>query len=307
MSKNTIALLISLLVAFLIGILSIQIFGEYGWTVFCMVPLIIGFLPAFIIGKGKTITKKDAFKISFLVFLCVIVLLLAMALEGLIFIIMALPFAIPLVFLGSYLGYISTQSDKINNSNVLLVFLIASIGSMSFDIINEPKELIPVTTTIIVNAPIDSVWNNVVTFDKIGEPTDWLFSTGIAYPTEATIKGKGVGAIRYCNFTTGSFVEPITIWNEPTLLKFDVIDQPAPMSEFNPFWDIHPKHLDGYFMSQRGEFKLRKIDKYKTELKGTTWYKVDITPEWYWAKWSDFIIHRIHLRVLNHIKTESEK
>ena len=78
------------------------------------------------------------------------------------------------------------------------------------------------------------------------------------------------------------------------------------MNELNPFWEVHPPHLDGYFKSYKGQFKLTKLEKNKTELEGTTWYQVDITPEFYWQFWSDFIIHRIHKRVLNHIKNESE-
>ncbi|NBP97360.1 MAG: hypothetical protein EBU25_05975 [Burkholderiaceae bacterium] len=38
------------------------------------------------------------------------------------------------------------------------------------------------------------------------------------------IVGKGVGSVRHCNFTTGSFVEPITVWDEAKLLKFDVVE-----------------------------------------------------------------------------------
>lgn len=109
----------------------------------------------------------------------------------------------------------------------------------------------PVTTSIIVEAPVEKVRNNVVTFNKIVSEQDWIFKTGVACPKDATIKGDGVGAIRYCNFTTGSFVEPITTWDEPNLLQFDVVDQPIPMNEFNPFWDIQPPHLDGYFLSKK--------------------------------------------------------
>ena len=50
-----------------------------------------------------------------------------------------------------------------------------------------------------------------------------------------------------------------------------------------------------------------QIAKNKTKLEGTTFYKVDIQPEFYWKMWSDFIIHRIHERVLNHIKIEREE
>jgi hypothetical protein len=54
------------------------------------------------------------------------------------------------------------------------------------------------------------------------------------------------GAVRHCNFTTGSFVEPITVWDEPRLLKFEVVEQPAPMKELS-FWDIDAPHLHDYF------------------------------------------------------------
>lgn len=80
---------------------------------------------------------------------------------------------------------------------------------------------------------------NVVTLDNIQEPTDWIFKTGISYPTDTTIKEESVGAIRYCNFTTGSFVAPISTWNESTLSQFDVKEQPIPRKELNSFWELH--------------------------------------------------------------------
>lgn len=292
--------------AMVLGVFSISLMNEYGWTLFFLVPVLIGFFPSYIIGRSKQIKPIEACEYSFITFGIVILCSLVLGFEGLICIVMAAPIGALAVWLGSYLGYLVSKK-KWSNRNISSAIILFSIGFLSFDHVNEPTPMIPVTTEVIINAPIEEVWNNVVTFDKIDEPTDWIFSTGIAYPTDATIEGSGVGAMRYCNFTTGSFVEPITKWQEPTLLEFDVIDQPAPMNEFNPFWDIHPKHLDGYFLSHRGQFKLSIIEDGKTKLSGTTWYSVDITPEFYWSMWSDFIIHRIHKRVLNHIKIESEK
>lgn len=301
-----IAIIVTILVAFILGYLSINIFEDYGWTVFLFIPFLIGFLPPYIIGTYITISKKENYLTSFLTFSIACLCLMMFAIEGLICIIMSIPIMLLPVWLGSYLGYKSHSKKFANRTNTLIILVLCSIGFMSFDEINNNNTLIPVRTKIIVNAPIETVWNNVVTFNKIEEPTDWIFTTGISYPTDATIEGKGIGAIRYCNFTTGSFIEPITTWNEPTLLQFDVIEQPIPMNEFNPFWDVHPPHLDGYFQSQKGQFKLIKLSETTTELEGTTWYKVDIQPEFYWKNWSDFIIHRIHKRVLNHIKVESE-
>ena len=302
-----ISVLTALIVSAIIGATSIYIMEDYGWTVFIIIPFLIGFIPPYIVGKNLEIKKKNGYALSFSTLGIALLALLIFALEGLICIVMASPILILLTWLGSYLGYQANAKKWINPTNTTIGILLTCMSTMSFDHFNEPENLIPVRTKIIVNAPIETAWKNVITFNLINEPTDWIFKTGISYPTNATIEGTGVGAVRYCNFTTGSFVEPITTWNAPNLLQFDVKTQPVPMDEFNPFWNIHPPHLDGYFKSYKGQFKLTKISDTQTDIEGTTWYKVDITPEFYWKTWSDFIIHRIHKRVLNHIKTISEQ
>jgi hypothetical protein len=115
-----------------------------------------------------------------------------------------------------------------------------------------------------------------------------------------------VGAVRRCNFTTGTFVEPITTWDEPNLLAFSVLDQPPPMLEWSIYQDLAIEHLDGYFKSERGEFRLEELPKGSVKLMGTTWYRRDIWPTFYWGIYSNYILHKIHFRVLNHIKEKAE-
>lgn len=171
--------------------------------------------------------------------------------------------------------------------------------------INKPDDLRSVKTSIEIDTPPEVVWKNVIAFPQLKEPTEFIFKTGIAYPTNATINGQGPGAIRHCNFSTGSFVEPITTWDEPRLLKFSVDEQPEPLKEIS-FYDIHPNHLHGYWVSKQGQFKLIALPNGHTLLEGTTWYVNKITPNFYWTLWSDFIVHKIHKRVLEHIKTQAE-
>jgi hypothetical protein len=309
MKKNikAVSIISTLVASFISGFIGIGLMGEYGWTIFFFIPFLIGFLPPFIVSKQINITRNQSFQLSFLTLTLAVLGLLIFALEGLICIAMSLPILIAITLIGSYIGYKLNAGKWTNTTNTIIGLILMLGGTMSFDYVNEPENLTAVKTEILVNAPIQEVWNNVVTFNKIDDPTDWVFQTGVSYPTDATIEGTGVGAIRYCNFTTGSFVEPITTWDEPSLLQFDVVEQPIPMNEFNPFWDIHPHHLDGYFKSYKGQFKLTRIGENSTMLEGTTWYKLDLSPESYWKTWSDFIIHKIHLRVLNHIKKEVEK
>jgi hypothetical protein len=171
----------------------------------------------------------------------------------------------------------------------------------------ERPPLLLVRTAIVVNAPPEVVWPHVVAFPELPRPTEWLFRTGVAYPIGARIEGAGVGAVRHCEFTTGPFVEPITVWEPPRRLAFRVASQPDPMEEWTLWGELRPAHVEnGYFASERGEFRLTPLPGGRTRLEGTTWYRHRITPTAYWRVWSDWILHAIHQRVLSHVKARAE-
>ncbi len=163
-----------------------------------------------------------------------------------------------------------------------------------------------VQSSIVVNAPPERVWAHVIAFRRIPEPDGLVFRLGIAYPRYARIEGAGAGAVRYCVFSTGAFVEPITHWEPGRRLGFDVASSPEPLRELSPYSSISPPHLHGYLRSRRGEFRLIALAGGRTRLEGSTWYEIEMAPEAYWQLWSDFLIHRIHYRVLDHIKRETE-
>lgn len=120
------------------------------------------------------------------------------------------------------------------------------------------------------------------------------------------VMGTGVGAVRSCEFSTGAFVEPITAWEPGRRLAFDVLSQPPAMREWSFYAAVHPPHLETLLRSRRGEFRLIQRPDGGTHLEGRTWYTLSATPALYWRVWSDAIIHRIHGRVLAHVKRLSE-
>ena len=150
------------------------------------------------------------------------------------------------------------------------------------------------------------MWRHIVSFAELPPPSDPLFATGIAYPIRAEMQGWGVGAVRRCVFSTGAFVEPIEIWDEPRLLRFTVTANPPPMQEWTPYRKLKPPHLDGFLRSHRGQFRLVPLGPTRTRVEATTWYEHRLWPSFYWRGWSDFIIERIHARVLRHVKTVAE-
>lgn len=288
--------------------LGAEVLFSYGWGMLVGLPFVMGYLAAAISDYPSARSQSDAVEAaassvafggaSFLVF----------GLEGMICLVMLLPAAFPLAIAGGLVAHIvaarPAQPQKKMTAS-LIIFLPLLITAESLD--QRSGRVLPVRSSVVIDAPAEQVWRNVVTFSPIPEPTDWILRAGIAYPTHAEIRGEGPGAIRYCVFSTGAFVEPIEIWEPGRRLRFAVSAQPPVMRELSPY-DIEPPHVRHEFLrSHAGEFRLRPLPDGSTLLEGTTWYEVRFAPEWYWRLWSDWIIHRIHLRVLQHIKVEAER
>ena len=274
--------------------------GTYGWTLFLMMPTFVGGLSCWIMqppsaGRALYIGATS----------CALALLsfLVLGIEGIICIVMSLPLAIPFGMLGSYLVYLRRTPQAKTGSVAILMLL--TPASLTWDISAQPP-VYEVHSFIEIAAPPERVWNNVVSFPELAEPQEWYFRTGLGYPERTRIDGAGVGAARYCDFSTGSFVESVEIWDQPRLLQFSVTSSAPPMKEWSPYGDISPKHLHGYFVSKRGQFKLTELPNHHTLVEGTSWYQHGLWPAEYWHGWSDAIIHRIHTRVLRHIKALSE-
>jgi uncharacterized protein YndB with AHSA1/START domain len=285
----------------------VAVFARYGWGVFVGLPFAMGLVSVLIYGYHERRSLARSLLVAGLAPLGLALLLMAVAIEGVVCILMAAPLFEILALLGGLVGYALQRRPQLTPSPALVLAIAASAPLLmgAEQALPPPAPLYQVVTEVEIAAPPEVVWRNVVAFSELPPPTEWLFRSGIAYPMRATIAGSGVGAIRHCIFSTGAFVEPTTAWDEPRRLAFSVTAQPDPMQEWTPYRDVHPAHLD-YLRSERGEFRLTRLADGGTRLAGTTWYRHAIFPVSYWRPWSDAIIHRIHTRVLEHIKRESE-
>lgn len=284
----------------------VNLLWQYSIALFLITPFLVAMMSVIICGYKKQVSFKRAMGIASLALLTLLFGLLFFGIEGMGCIIMVSPIAFLSGFLGMLIGYAIV--DRVANRGPAIVIIVACLVPV-FSFVEakttvEP-EPIAVTTSIEINAPPEIVWKQVVAFPVLAPPTEFMFRHGISYPISARIEGTGKGAIRYCNFSTGSFVEPITDWDEPRLLAFSVKQSPPPMTEWS-FWDIDAPHLHDFFQSKHGQFRLVALPGGRTRLEGTTWYVHRIRPEFYWKFWSNSIIHSIHERVLEHIKKNAE-
>lgn len=298
----TLAVLVSTTIALAIAALSFFFFRTYGFALFMGVPFVIGFVGAVVHGLREPRPVMQSLTVALVSLALVGGALLGLAWEGVICLAMAFPIALPMAIIGAYVGYLVQPSAQLRTGAAVVAFpallplLIAGEATMP-----PPAPLYAARTSIVVDAPPERVWRNVIEFRDIDEAPEWYFRAGIAYPLRAKIAGAGPGAKRYCVFTTGAFVEPIEVWDAPRRLKFSVTSNPPPMRELSPYSDIRPAHLDGFLASRGGQFELEPLPGGRTKLTGTTWYQHHLWPASYWRLWSDAIIHRIHLRVLRHI------
>ncbi|MDD5261906.1 MAG: hypothetical protein PHD76_08675 [Methylacidiphilales bacterium] len=288
---------------------SIKALGTYGWGLFVALPFAMGLVSVLIYAGREKRSFASCMLVAILPILFAGLCLFVMAVEGIICLIMATPIGLALAFFGGIVGYFILRSRTMPlNSTYMMLVLAAAIATMGMEKqADEAPPLLSVTTSLVIDAPPEKVWPNVISFSPIPSERDWILHTGVAYPTQARIVGHGVGAVRHCIFTTGEFIEPIEVWDAPHRLRFSVADQPEPMVELSPYPRLETPHLHGYLQSHEGELRLTAMPGGKTLLEGTTWYTDRIWPNHYWQVWSDLMIHHIHLRVLNHIKNLSEQ
>jgi hypothetical protein len=295
------AVIVAAAFAVAVATLSLFVLQQYGFGLFVGLPFFIGFIAAQIYERRAPGSKMKPLIAAYAATLLAGGIFLGVAWEGVICLVMAAPLAMVEVALGVIFSNAVTKRRQFAQASMfipaLLPLLIAGEAAV--------KPVAPtyeVRSSIDIDAPPAVVWKHVIAFPDITEEPELMFRAGIAYPLRARI----VGRTRYCEFTTGSFVEPIDVWDAPHRLAFRVTQNPAPMRELSPWGDIDAPHLHGFLVSKHGQFDLLPLDGgRRTRLVGTTWYQHNLWPAAYWRLWSDEIIHRIHLRVLRHIARSS--
>lgn len=301
------AILITLALVLPLGFLNVRILRDYGLALFIGLPFVIGSLSAYLYNWRAPRSIGQSLGVALLALSMALGAVFVLAMEGVLCLVVAAPLLYPIAVVGALVGRGIAQDGYRGRPAIRALVLVSPLLMGASALAPPEVPLFKVVTAKPVNAPPQRVWDRLITFSHMEAPTELLFRAGISYPIEARITGRGKGACRYCQFNTGPFVEPITVWDEPRLLAFDVAEFPPPMTELSMYAHVNAPHIDGFFRSHRGQFRLMERADGGTLLEGTTWYTHAIWPVWYWRLWSDAILHRIHGRVLRHIKTEAER
>jgi len=284
---------------------SVLAFGSYLAMLFIGTPFAVGLVASFRVNRDGDRGSGPSIASAQLALLFTAGALVLFALEGVLCLAMAFPIAAVLALLGALLGRMVASRHRLRPSQALGLLLALPL-LMGVEAAGPTAPVREVVSTIEIDATPEVVWPRVVGFTELPPPRELVFALGIAHPVRARIDGEGVGATRMCEFSTGPFVEPITVWDPPRRLAFDVASQPEPMHETSPYRYLNAPHLVDGLRSRRGEFRLVALPGGRTRLEGSTWYSVEMAPQAYWGLFSDRLIHAIHARVLAHVKELAE-
>lgn len=214
--------------------------------------------------------------------------------EGTICLIIVSPLLWAFMLAGALVGKaMFKRRNNTLNVSVIGTLLVLFAG----DLLSKHEYENMVSDTMVVNAPVEKVWQYVVEYEPIKmEEKYWLFQAGMPSPVQSTVDGHCVGAGRKCIFSNGyTFDEKMVVYEPNKDLAFDIVKQPR------------DPEIMGHIDIQRGQFILKDNGDGTTTLVGNSWYKLYVFPVWYFDIWSESITRNVHLRVMEHIKVLSEK
>ncbi len=301
-------LVVGLLGGLVVMAVSVFALRTYALSLFVGMPIVAGGMAACAASRGGRLGVGAALGLGGASALLGGGVMLLTGLEGALCLSMALPLALPLGMLGGAIGRhcasIAPGYGALAAMAVLPVY--SGLEAWGNGALAGAEPLHQVISAVEIDAPPERVWPLVLDAGELPAPDGWCFRHGVAFPTGARVKGSGVGAECQFDVSTGTFAGPVTTWEPPYHLAFDVTSQPPPMTEWSPWGAIAPPHLDDALLVRRGEVKLLPLAGGRTRLEARTTYELRMAPRPYWLLWSDAIMHRVHDGVLQPIKVQAE-
>lgn len=266
---------------------SVIVFSE-----FVIVPFLMGIISAWF-WRDRDLSGRMVIMRSIINCIIAVALSFVFLEEGVICLIIVSPLLWSFIVAGTFAGRTMFKRDNttLNVSIVALLLLVFVIDSTS---VHHYENM--VADSIIIKAPVSTVWKNVVAYKRNTSPDKyWLFKLGMPSPVESTTEGYYLGAKRKCIFSNGYvFDEKIVVYDENKNLTFDITGQPR------------DPEIMGHIDILRGQFLLKDNGDGTTTVTGNSWYRLYVFPAWYYDIWAKSITRNVHLRVMEHIKQISE-
>jgi hypothetical protein len=284
---------IVLIIIWINNLLHSQKDGVLVFSEFVILPLLMGVISAWF-WRNLNLKSRSLIWYSILNGFLAILLSYIFLKEGTICLIIVSPLIFAFVITGAFIGkaMFRKNNQTLNVSIVSILLVVFTVDSIS-----DHHYRNMVSDEMIVKATPEKIWKNVVAFEKIKQENSyWLFKAGMPSPMQTTVTAYKKGAGRKCIFSNGYvFDEKIVTFDVNKDLTFDITGQPK------------DPEIMGHIDIERGQFLLKNNGDGTTTLVGNSWYSLKVFPIWYYDLWAESITRNVHLRVMAHIKTLSEK
>lgn len=291
------------LVAFLITLWIIHGTGQYGLALFFLLPLLIGAAPTLLITppKIRLIKMQGCATLAWIMYALLIIVSIK---YGLALLVMAAPLMLLLTWTGGFGSYVLNKIAP-GQGKMAIFFLLVAIPAVALLEKGFEPSLGMVISATEIKAPASTAWKNALHLQQLPVPEGMIYKFGMDYPRRIETQGSGIRAVRYCYTTRGAFVGPITVWDPPRYLKFEVQEQPTLWPDFRWQFSNEPNARRPIKIRQ-GQLHFMEANLDNTVLESTTWYYQQLRPAFYWHLWSDYLISSMHDHLAKQIKVNAE-
>lgn len=292
----------ALLILFGIGLMDA---GNYGWTLFCIIPFSIGLSIGVYSERFQDTKQIKGCLLVIVVLAAVSGLLFLIGIEGVICILMALGLLALPAWLGVFIGYTIRKMHRLYSIAVIFLLNTSSYiydesSNVGFQSITSEK--------IEISASQQKVWQVLTHPVAFTNSENFFLRAGVSYPKEMRLEKSGQKDYNLvCDYRNGITKLKIIALDSLKQMRFTMPEEILPMKELTFHQSLDAPHLHGYFQPVFGEFSLSAVDANHCVLTATTAYRYKITPEFYWRWWADYLANAMHRQVLHDVKNQSEK
>src|SRR5258706_3259364 len=299
-------LIAGFIITVVLEVVSTLVFRTYGLGLFLASPFFVGCVTGYIGNRRSDIGSKATARLVLGACFLGGVGLLAIAVEGIVCLVMAAPLIAAMAWLGGLVGRMIALKSPGRVPGRAAMSIVALPMFFAPDFIAPPKFAFESVENIEVRASDRGVGDAILHMGPIPAPPAAPFRSGLAYPMSGRIHGSGVGAIRKGVFSTGVAYERVTEWDPAKHLSFIVLSDPPTMRELSPYQNVNAPHVNGYFRTLDARFTITKLVDGHTLLSLATRHELDLNPGFYWLPMAKWAIHANKVRVLEHFAQQAE-
>lgn len=279
--------------------------GRYGFALFVYTPFIAGVWGGYFANLGSDLGPRKTTWLLLALGLGAALALIAVALEGIVCILLAMPLVLPLMLAGGALGRAMATNLNRSTANAYVIPALL-VAVLMLEPIEPAGGTFHTVQSIQIDAPPPDVWRAITQMQPIIDAPSLPFRLGVSYPVAAEVTEPRTGGTRLGHFSTGTAVERVTVWQPGVQLSFEVLSEPPSMVELSIYEHVHAPHVTGYFVTRSGTFRLTDLGMGRTLLWERTEHRLELEPLAYWLPLARWMVHQNNRRVLRHIERQAE-